>query len=156
MFKKVLFPTDFSSGSEMAAKKFEEKNSMNVEELILLYVVDESILEELSNGFSLLYNSEEEELSDIEKRLSKEALAKLEREAGMFKKMFKASVVKTVVQFGMPYVKIDEVAEKENVSLIIMPSHGKMGFSKEFLGSTTIRLLKRTNKPMLIVKTREA
>ncbi len=155
MLKKVLFPTDFSKGSEMAAKKFEEKNGINVEELVLLYVVDESILEELMNGFSMVYSSEGEELSDIESKLKEKAMKKLDKEAERFRKMFKAKTVEKVVDFGLPYKKIVDVAEGKNVSLIILPSHGKMGFSKEFLGSTTVRVLKMTNKPVLVIKTKE-
>jgi nucleotide-binding universal stress UspA family protein len=156
MFKKVLFPTDFSSGSEKAAEKFEKQNQLLIGELVLLHVVDESIFEELTNGFSLLYNSEEEELSDIKNKLKVKAMDKLDEEEKRCQKMFKTKKVKKIVKFGLPYRKIVETAEKENASLIILPSHGKMGFSKEFLGSTTIRVLKMTNRPVLILKTEDA
>ncbi len=151
MFKKVLFPTDFSKGSEIAARRFEVENEMEVMHLVLLHVVDESILEELTNGFSMLYNSEEEELNAIESRLKREADAKLKKLAADYKKSFKANDVSIVVEFGIPYKKIAETAKRENVSLIILPSHGKINFSREIFGSTTLRVLKTTQKPVLII-----
>lgn len=70
-----------------------------------MHVVDESILEELTNGLSLLYNSETQELKDVEAKLKEQSLLKLTKEADEFKRMFKAINVVKIVEFGIPYKK---------------------------------------------------
>ena len=67
--------------------------------------------------------------------------------------MMKAKNVRIMVTVGIPYKEIVRVAEEEDVSLILLPSHGKLGFSHELMGSTTIRVLRKTKKPVLIIKT---
>ncbi len=67
------------------------------------------------------------------------------------KKTFRTDKVKPVVRFGFPWEEIVKVAE-EDVSLIILPTHGKLGFSKELIGSTAMRVLKKTYRPVLIIK----
>ncbi len=153
MFRKILFPTDFSEGSMRAIHNFEKQNTMEVEECIILHVIDEGHLEELLNGYSFLYRREDREMEDIEKKLMDEAKKKLEERAERCKKLMKVKKMTTMVRIGIPYKEIVKVAEEENVTLILLPSHGKLGYSHELLGSTTIRVLRKTKKAVLIIKT---
>ena len=153
MFRKVLFPTDFSEGSMRAIQRFERENDMEVGECILLHVIDEGLVEDMVTGYSLLYNNENAEIDSILKNLEDDALKKLEERKERCKEMMKAKNVRTMVTVGIPYKEIVRVAEEEDVSLILLPSHGKLGFSHELMGSTTIRVLRKTKKPVLIIKT---
>jgi len=155
MFRKVLFPTDFSQGSYKAMKIFEEKNNVEIGELILMSVVDESIVEEMMNGYSLRYNSEENELKDIEKKLTERRIKELKEKGELAQEILKPKKLKLIVKFGIPYKKIVETADEEDVSLILLPSHGKLDFTHEIFGSTTCRVLKTTKKPVLLIKTYE-
>ena len=155
MFRKVLFPTDFSEGAMRAIQKFNRENQSEVGECIILHVIDEGHLEDMLNGYSYLYNSEERELRDIEKKLIERARKDLEERAEKCREMMDAKNIKTIVRIGIPYEEIVKVAEEENVSLILLPSHGKLGYSHELLGSTTIRVLRKTKKPVLIIKTHQ-
>ncbi len=152
MFRKVLFPTDFSEGSYRAAKRFEKTNEVPVGEVILLHVIDEGTLEDLLNGYSLLYEDEEVELEEIEKKLEEKVMEKLQAKVEDVKKTFRAEKVTPMVRFGLPWEEIVKVAEEEDVSLIILPTHGKLGFSKELIGSTAMRVLKKTYRPVLLIK----
>ncbi|WP_297478562.1 universal stress protein [Thermococcus sp.] len=152
MFRKVLFPTDFSEGSEKAAKRFEKTNDVPVGEVILLHVIDEGTLEDLLNGYSLLYKDEEIELEEIKRKLKEKFMERLQAKVEDVKKAFKTDKVKPVVRFGFPWEEIVKVAEEEDVSLIILPTHGKLGFSKELIGSTAMRVLKKTYRPVLLIK----
>ncbi|MDV3103508.1 universal stress protein [Thermococcus waiotapuensis] len=152
MFRKVLFPTDFSEGSHRAVKQFEERNDVPVGEVVLLHVIDEGVLEELTNGYSLLYEKEELELEEIKKKLEEKTMEKLQAKIEDVKKAFKTDKVKPIVRFGFPWEEIVKVAEEEDVSLIILPTHGKLGFSKELLGSTAMRVVKTTLRPVLLLK----
>ena len=152
MFRRILFPTDFSEGSERAARRFEEANEMPVGEVILLHVIDEGTLEDLLNGYSLLYENEEVELEGVKKRLEEKAMERLQTKVEDVKRTFGTENVKPLVRFGLPWEEIVKVAEEEDVSLIILPSHGKLGFSKELLGSTAMRVIKKTFRPVLLIK----
>ncbi len=152
MFRKVLFPTDFSEGSYRAAKRFEKTNEVPVGEVILLHVIDEGTMEDLMNGYSLLYEDEEVEFEEVKKRLKEKIMEKLQAKVEDVKKTFKTDKVKPVVRFGFPWEEIVNVAEEEDVSLIILPTHGKLGFSKELIGSTAMRVLKKTYRPVLLIK----
>ena len=153
MFRKILFPTDFSEGAMRAIQRFNRDNQTEVGECVLLHVIDEGHLEDIVAGYAYLYSSEEREMDDIEKKLIEKAKKELEERAKKCKEMMKAKNLKIIVRVGIPHDEIVKVAEEENVSLILMPSHGKLGFSHEFLGSTTMRVLRKTKKPMLIIKT---
>ena len=153
MFRKILFPTDFSEGAYRAASRFEKVNNMPVGEVVLLHVIDEGTLEDLLNGYSLLYNDEELEIEAIKKALLKKTMEKLQTKVEECKKIFGTENVKPMVRFGLPWEEIVKVADEEDVSLILLPSHGKLGFSHELLGSTTIRVLRKTKKPVLVIKT---
>ncbi|AJC72428.1 universal stress protein [Thermococcus guaymasensis DSM 11113] len=153
MFRKILFPTDFSEGAYRAAKHFEKTNTVPVGEVVLLHVINEETLEELLNGYSLLYNDEELEIEAIKEELMKKTMEKLQAKVEDVKKTFGTENVKPLVRFGLPWEEIVKVADEEDVSLILLPSHGKLGFSHELLGSTTVRVLRKTKKPVLVIKT---
>ena len=155
MFRKVLFPTDFSKGSIRAIQRFEKENTAEVEECILLHVIDEGYIEDLLNGYSFMYESEKKEMNDVVSRAKENAIKALKEREEEYGRMLRAKRVRSVVRIGIPYEEIVKFADDENVSMILLPSHGKLGYSKELLGSTTIRVLRRTKRPVLIIKTHE-
>ena len=155
MFRKIVFPTDFSEGSMRAIQRFEKENTMEVEECILLHVIDEGHIEDLLNGYSYLYDSEKKEMEDIISRAKDKAMESLKEREERCRSMIKARKMRSVVRIGIPYEEIVKFAEEEKVSLILLPSHGKLGYSEELLGSTTIRVLRKTKRPVLIIKTHE-
>ncbi len=153
MFRKILFPTDFSEGSMRAIRKFDSQNEIEVGECIILHVIDEGHLEDLLNGYSFLYKSEKREMEEVIAEAKKKAEEILKEREERCREMMKAKKMRTMIRIGVPYEEIVKVAEEENVSLILMPSHGKLGYSHELMGSTTIRVLRKTKKPVLIIKT---
>ena len=100
MFRKVLFPTDFSEGSMRAIQRFERENDIPVGECILLHVIDEGLVEDLVTGYSLLYNNENAEIDSILKNLKDKALKKLEERKERCKEMMKAKN-----EYGLPSLK---------------------------------------------------
>ena len=155
MFRKILFPTDFSEGSMRAIQRFKRENTVEVEECILLHVIDEGYIEDLLNGYSLMYESEKREMDEIINRAKENAMKKLKEREERCRSMIKARKMRSVVRIGIPHEEIVKFAEEEKVSLILLPSHGKLGYSEELLGSTTIRVLRKTKRPVLIIKTHE-
>ena len=53
---------------------------------------------------------------------------------------------------GIPHVEIVTLAEREQVDLIVMATHGRGFFSHAILGSTTERVVRRAPCPVLVVR----
>ena len=153
MFKRLLFPTDFSEGAIKALERFERVNETEVGEVILLHVIEEETVENMMDGYILFYEEMNTEIKQIETLLKENARKKLEALVDSVRRMMKAKEVKTMVRIGVPYEEIVKAAREENVSVILMPSHGKSGYSEEIFGSTTIRVLKKTRKAVMVIKT---
>jgi len=60
-----------------------------------------------------------------------------------------------VVTKGRAVENIIQTAEKENVDLIAMTSHGRGGLTRVFYGSVTSGVLNRADRPLLIVRARQ-
>ena len=54
------------------------------------------------------------------------------------------------VAVGKPAEEILRVAREQDVELLVMSSHGRSGVSKHFFGSTTERVLRSTDVPVLV------
>ena len=76
-----------------------------------------------------------EEMKEIEKDLKE----------GGFK-------VKTLLQTGFPLREILKVEKEEDVSIIVIGSHGKSNLEEMFLGSVSEKVARKCKKPVLIVK----
>ena len=151
MFKKVLFPTDFSESALNAAMQFEKANEIEVGELMLLHVIDDETLEAMANGYSLVYEDTDREIDEIESKMREDAMRKLEAISEHYGRMLKAKKTTLLVSMGVPHDQIVRTAEEERASVILMPSHGRLGYSHEFLGSTTMRVLRKSLIPILVI-----
>jgi nucleotide-binding universal stress UspA family protein len=56
-----------------------------------------------------------------------------------------------VVEFGSSFKNIVDLAEKENVDLIVMCTHGRTGLDHIILGSVTEKVVARAPCPVLVV-----
>ncbi|MGQ9795034.1 universal stress protein [Desulfosoma sp.] len=56
------------------------------------------------------------------------------------------------VEEGVPHVKILEVANEENVSAIILGSHGRSNLSSVLLGSVSEYVIRHAKKPVIVVR----
>jgi len=127
MFRKILYPTDWSPCAERAKQYIPILRKVGASEIVVAHVIEDRFVE-----------SEE----DREKEL--ESLKK-EFQAEGFK-------VSTRLLLGKAYQEINRVATQEDVSLIVMGSHGK-GFVEGILwGSVSQRVVEYSEKSVLIVK----
>ncbi|KUG20769.1 hypothetical protein ASZ90_009495 [hydrocarbon metagenome] len=63
-----------------------------------------------------------------------------------------AAAVTTEVVSGIPAIEIEERAERDGYSLIVLGSHGRRLLSRVILGSTTEDVLRHATIPILIVR----
>ncbi len=145
MYKKILVPLD---GSQLSENSLEHLKSLvkgsNQPEVVLLRVVepissfDASAL--ASSGFligDILHNKTEDAKNYVSGIANK-----LEGE-GMYAR---GDVVN-----GQPAEAILDYAEKNNIDLIVMSSHGRTGISRWAFGSVADKVLHHSKVPVLLV-----
>jgi nucleotide-binding universal stress UspA family protein len=131
LFSKVLVPTDFSRSASDALTFI--KTIPGIKEILLLHVVSRA---ESENDIEGYLKTAEKRLEDMKKELI---------DTG-------ADII-FHVGAGDPTEMILSVAEKNDVSLIAMSAFGLDRIRELVLGSTTFTVVRRTKKPVLIVRT---
>jgi nucleotide-binding universal stress UspA family protein len=142
MFTKILYLTDFSDLAHKALKYVEHLKYAGAQEVIVLHVIDTRSLE--------LLVWEPDNFKTIENDLRKEALNK----TTFIQKYLEKNGLKVTVRIetGIPASKILRVESQENVSVIIMGSHGRTNVKDMFLGSVSERVIRHAQTPVLVVK----
>ncbi|MBW1992190.1 MAG: universal stress protein, partial [Deltaproteobacteria bacterium] len=114
-------------------------------EVVLLYVVDSSVLDEISR----LSGQERPRLVHDMEESGKTLLATLSREA-------QTQAVKAILdlQHGMPDEIILQEAARHQADLIVMGKIGRKGHRRSLVGSVTERVLEAAELPVLVVSPR--
>ncbi len=143
MFRKILYPTDFSDVSKKAFEYLLKLKEAGTEEVVILHVVDTRSLHipEVYSLFDLSLLGEKQELAARE-----DADKTAERLANWG--------IKAIVRIerGIPFREILRVEAEEDVSLILIGSHGKSNVQEMLLGSVAEQVIRKAKKPVLVVK----
>jgi nucleotide-binding universal stress UspA family protein len=141
MFKKILFPTDFSDVSQKAVKYIKQLKGAGAQEVIVLHVIDEKELLVLSR----VPDQYLQITTLMEKEIAKE-LAVVE--ADMASEGFS---VKLKVKTGKPFTEIMMTATEEKVSIIVVGSHGKSNIGEMLMGSVSENVIRHAKVPLLVI-----
>lgn len=142
MFKKILYPTDFSEIAQVVIKYIEQLKSAGAQEVLVLHVID-------SRSFDLLaYNPSVS--MEFEKNLREDAQGKMDAVKSLLEDM--GFEVKTRIELGTPSRVILKAEEQEDLSLIVIGSHGKSNIREMLLGSVSEEVIRSAQKPVLVVK----
>lgn len=144
MFQNILFPTDGSEAANAAFDKAVDWAKTYHATIHVLYVLDLYIpaldpgaAEQITRS---LEESGQETLRKLEKRGEKEGIT-----------------VNTIMKEEYdPSGTIIKVAEEQNADVIVIGTHGRSGLERMFLGSTTERVLRQSEIPVLAVPSIEA
>lgn len=143
MYQKILAPLD---GSPLAETALEHVKSVakgcNVPEVILLYVVQYIIPTAVEDLSASLIAGEEARLEEWGKNYLDKAVSDLKKE-GM--------KARGVVLKGNVASAILDYAEKNEVDLIIMTTHGRSGLARWVFGSVADRVSRLSKTPVLVV-----
>ena len=143
MFKKILYPTDFSDVSKKAIDYIKQLRESGSDTVIVLHVINE-------RGMSAIERYASADSVEIEQRIMDDAKRELKViEDDLKKSGFK---VKTVIQRGVPFLEILKAEEKEDISVIVIGSHGKSNLEEMFLGSVSEKVSRKCKSPVLIIK----
>jgi len=139
MYKKILVPTDGSEFAKKAQKHALFLASVSGAEIIAVSVTENNFV----NGLPL--DDEVYQLNQILKERSEENLKE-------FDKLNEEDLKIThVVREGSPARVILEVAEEEDVDLIVMGSSGKSGFDRFIMGSVADKVVNSAKCAVLVV-----
>ena len=138
MYKKILLPTD---GSTYADEEVERAANLLADggEVIVLSVAGKLT----SSAFQSRSN-----VKKINKGLRDEAE---EAVNNMVKKFPESINVTPMVKVGFPAETINQVADDEDVDLIIITSSGKSGLHRFFIGSVAEKVLKTSEIDVLLI-----
>ena len=143
MFKKILYPTDFSDVSKKAIDYIKQLGESGSETVIVLHVINQrgmQAIEQYASGNSM----------EIERKIkdgAKQEIKVIEDE--LKKSGFK---VESMIRTGIPMREILKAEEEENVSVIVLGSHGRSNLEEIFLGSVSEKVSRKCKSPVLIVK----
>lgn len=141
-YRKILVTTDFSDHA-LAAVEHAGWLARRLEaELVLLFVVPDDLP-------PVLVGVSEEERHQILEEHRDRSVSHLEEYAA---EHLGGVNVKPLVKVGPPARRIVQAAGEEGADLIVMASRGYGPLRQVLLGSTTERVLHRTDRPVLVVR----
>lgn len=154
-YKKILVTSDLTPNAEFAFKHAVMISRCNNAEIHLLHVlpqVDSSMRSYISSvlGESKLEELEQGNMQKAKVELKQELDAFAKRELANFPEDL-ARFAGAEIAFGHPVIKILETADRLDVDLIVMGTHGKGVIEHAFLGSVAEKVLKKSKKPVFVV-----
>ena len=131
IFTRILFPTDFSEPAQKALSSIKDIEGLG--EVHILHVVTKG---ETHKEIESNVQEATKKLEEIKTDLAGAGLP-----------------VKIHIRLGRPPDEIISLADAEDISLILMSSHGKGLLTELFVGSTTLGVAIHTNRPLMVIRT---
>jgi nucleotide-binding universal stress UspA family protein len=142
MFAKILYPTDFSDVARKALNYVSCLKSTGAAEVVIIHVID-------SRSFDVIASHRPLDVARFQKAWEEKAAEEMK---GIEKELKeKGYRVKSRIETGIPFREILRVSEEENVSVIVVGSHGKSNLADIFLGSVSEKIIQNSKKPVLVV-----
>jgi nucleotide-binding universal stress UspA family protein len=130
--------------AEKALTYVKKLKDSGAREVIVLHVIDE-------RGFERLHRfMGEEKLEDLKRYKEEEAQKHLKEIA---KELAEAGLEVTLrIEKGIPVREILRVEKDEDVSAIVIGSHGMSNVQELFLGSVSEKVIRRSQTPVFVIK----
>ncbi|MFC6942509.1 universal stress protein [Salinirubellus sp. GCM10025818] len=138
MFEEILFPTDGSDGAAFAFDHVLDLAARHDATVHILNVADTT-----QNGLLEIRGDDVDALEQEGDRIVREAAEQADKRG--------VDTVTDVVR-GEPYREIVDYAEKHGLDLVVMPTHGRRGLERFLLGSTSERVIRRADVPVLTMR----
>ncbi|KAB1191997.1 universal stress protein [Haloferax sp. MBLA0076] len=142
MYDSVLVPTDGSARSLAAARRAIDIADTYDATIRVLSVIDSSDLG-LWTAADVPVERVQASLRDAAE-MAVEEIASLADDAGL--------PCETAVRIGVPHREILDYAEEVGADLVVMATHGRTGLEHAILGSTTERVVRLSEVPVLTVR----
>ena len=144
MFSKILVPLDGSKRAETILRYVEQLAQQNDATVVLLQVLEPGAA--LVTPYDMVPYFDAEAIDQRKQETSTYL-------AGLCGELRAEGIqVKKCVEQGPIVRSILDVAERENVKMIAMASHGRTGLARVFYGSVAAGVLHQADRPLLIVR----
>ncbi|GEM_PF-143988 len=144
MFRRILFPTDFSKQSEAILRGLHEFKKYGVDEVVLANIIEHDVVALIEGGV---------DVDEFIQKLKKEAEKKLSQSASVLNRGgFKVKLTPPIPSAN-PVDEIVKTAREEDVSLILLGSRSR-GFKGSLMGSVSEGVVREAKKPVLVLKTK--
>jgi nucleotide-binding universal stress UspA family protein len=143
IYRKIMVATDGSEFVRGAVATAIEIARLSEAKLYTVYVIPD-------DGFSVTYPKDvqlEKTFADYFRTEGKEATAYVET-SGRDEKI----EVESVILEGSPAHEIADFAEKNDIDLIVMGTHGKTGIRRFLLGSVAENVVRHSRRAVLVVR----
>lgn len=150
MFEKILYPTDFSDVSQKALQYVKGLRGAGSKKVVLLRVISDQCMECIAKGIELAGKEVSGFLSQALQALQE----KTRQQIGPIEDELKSMGFDVTIRIesGVPKIKILEIAESENVSVIVLGSHGRSNLSSALLGSVSDHVIRHSKQPVIVIK----
>jgi nucleotide-binding universal stress UspA family protein len=145
MFKKILYPTDFSDVAAKALDYIKQLKDAGAQEVIILHVINQRIVDGLRRHAML--DKDIQQWQKKAEEIAQDSLAETSKELASL-----GFTVKPVVKTGFPWREILEVEQKEAPSILVIGSHGRTNLGEVFLGSVSDRVIRKSRGPVMVIK----
>jgi nucleotide-binding universal stress UspA family protein len=145
MFEKILYPTDFSDVSKKSMDFIKQLKGAGTKEVVVFHVIDERIINRIQHHSEAGINAEE-----LEKKMEEHAQEQISAVEGELKKS--GFDVKTRIDKGVPFREILKAEQEEDISVVVIGSHGVSCIEEMFLGSCSEKVIRKSSKPVLVVR----
>jgi nucleotide-binding universal stress UspA family protein len=155
MYKKILVPLDGSELAECALNHVEQlfRDSL-VGEVVLLNAVVVDIpwraLNVGEEGHAITFD-----INTITKSFTDKSRKYLAKVKYRFSSKFSSDGIKVKtesIESNAPSLTITDYAQKNDVDLIVIATHGYTGMKKMLLGSIALKVLHESNVPVLLIR----
>ena len=147
MYERILVATDGSALSEKAVKSALSLAKLSGATLVALRVIPRYPRSYLEGGATV-------DISEI-KRIEAQWTAQAQEQLSAIKaegKNMGVTVKTTIAKSDLVAESIIATADKQEVDLIVMASHGRKGIKRLLLGSETQHVLTHSGKPILVLR----
>lgn len=140
MYDSILLPTDGSDGAAEALEHAIGAADAYGADLHVISVIDRRVV----------LAAEQDEKESVETELRDDAAAAVDELATRARE--EGLDVTTATPEGVPHREILAYAEEAGIELLVLGTHGRTGREKRLnLGSTTERVVKAADRPLLVV-----
>ncbi len=145
MFKKILYPTDFSEVAAKALDYIKQLKGAGGQEVVILNVINRRIIDGLMRH--TMQDKDIMQWEKVAKEVAEESLAEMSKELESV-----GFAVKSIIKTGFPWEVILNVEKKEDPSVIVIGSHGRSNLGDMFLGSVSDLVIRKCKRPVLVIK----
>jgi nucleotide-binding universal stress UspA family protein/DNA-binding NarL/FixJ family response regulator len=137
MYKNILIPLDRSKLAEEVLETAIGLAKTCQARISLIYVFEliPILPKDRESEYRVLKEEGERYLAEIKQRIEPYGIA-----------------TETILETGDPSLVICKYAERDDIDLIIMSSHGRGGFERWALGSVSDKVLRHSPKPVLLIR----